>query len=66
MAATYSYACRDCEGMETCPASFVAETKDELWKLIELHASIAHGESEADWTAEVRDYIGSLIKTHAA
>ena len=31
----YSYACRDCEGMETCPASVVAITKDEVWKLIE-------------------------------
>lgn len=66
MTTSYSYACRDCEGMEACPASFVAETQEELWKLIELHASIAHGEGPADWTDEVRDYVGTLIKTHEA
>jgi hypothetical protein len=34
--------------METCPASVVAETKDEVWKLIELHAQVAHEEEPAD------------------
>jgi hypothetical protein len=62
MTQAYSYACRDCEGMEACPASVVAETKDELWKLVELHAREAHGEDPNDWDKETRDYIGTLIK----
>lgn len=66
MATTHSYACKDCEGMEACPASFAAETREELWKLIELHASIAHGESSSDWTDDVRDYVGTLIKSEGA
>ncbi len=37
----YSYACADCEGMEACPGKVVAETEDEVWKLMELHAKIA-------------------------
>jgi hypothetical protein len=52
--------------MEACPASFVAETKEELWKLMELHASIAHGEGPSDWTDDVREYVGTLIKTEEA
>jgi len=52
--------------MEACPASFVAETKEELWKLMELHASIAHGETPSDWTDDVRDYVGTLIKSEGA
>jgi hypothetical protein len=66
MATTHSYACKDCEGMEACPASFVAETKEELWKLMELHASIAHGEDPSDWTDEVRKYVGTLFKSAEA
>ena len=64
MTTTYSYACRDCEGMEACPASFGTETQEELWKLMELHAAIAHSENPSDWTDDVRDYVGTLIKTH--
>jgi hypothetical protein len=30
---------------------------------MELHASIAHDEDPSDWTDEVRDYLGTLIKT---
>ncbi len=40
----YSYACADCEGMEACPGKVIAETEDEVWKLMELHAKIAHDE----------------------
>ena len=58
----YSYTCRDCEGMEKCPASDVAETKDEVWKLIELHAQVAHEEEPADWDKETRDYLDTLIR----
>ncbi len=62
MAHAYSYTCRDCEGMEACPASMVAETKDELWQLVELHARVAHNEDPAEWDRETRDYLGTLIK----
>ena len=43
MSKAYSYACADCEGMETCPGTVTAETEDEVWKLMELHAVVAHG-----------------------
>lgn len=62
MANAFSYACKDCEGMEACPGSVVAETREEVWKLIELHAQIAHGENAADWDRETRDYLGTLIR----
>ena len=58
----FSYSCRDCEGMEACPASVVAESKEEVWKLMELHAQVAHGEVPGDWDRETRDYLETLIK----
>lgn len=57
----YSYACRDYPGMETCPGRFHAASKDELLKLIELHASLAHGENPTTWTAEDKAKIEALI-----
>ena len=48
----YSYACADCEGMETCPGQVIAATEDEVWKLMELHARIAHDEDAGDWDEE--------------
>ena len=63
MANAFSYACRDCEGMEACPASVVAETKNEVWKLIELHAQVAHEENPADWDGETREYLATLIRS---
>ncbi len=48
--------------MEACPASIVAETKDELWKLMELHARIAHDEDASDWDEPTRDYLDTLIR----
>lgn len=63
MATTYSYACRDYPGMESCRAQFTTETEDELWKIIELHASMAHGEDTAAWSDEDRRYLGALIKS---
>ncbi len=63
MASTYTYACRDCEGMEACPASFTAETEDELWQLMGLHARIAHQEDPKDWDRETVDYLKTLVKT---
>lgn len=62
MAQAYSYACKDCEGMETCPASVVAETKEEVWKLMVLHAQVAHNERASDWDGATRAYLETLIK----
>jgi hypothetical protein len=45
----YSYACADCEGMEACPGKVIAETEEEVWKLIELHAKIAHDENASEY-----------------
>ena len=61
MANAYSYSCKDCEGMEFCPASLVAATETEVWKLIKLHAEFAHGEDPADWDDETRTYLATLI-----
>lgn len=63
MTTAYSYACRDCEGMEACPASIVAETRDELWEMIGHHARIAHGENADDWDRETVNYLKTLIRT---
>ncbi len=62
MVTAYSYACRDCEGMEACPASFVAETREEVRELMSQHARIAHDENPAEWDAETRNYLETLIK----
>ena len=62
MSSAYSYACRDCEGMEACPASVVAETKEEVWKLIELHAQVTYGENPAEWDKDTKDYFGTHTK----
>jgi len=59
----YSYACADWEGMEACPGKVVAETEDEIWKLIELHAKIAHDEDASQWDDETRNHLKTLIKT---
>lgn len=66
MTTTYSYACKEFPGMEACPGRFYAETEDELWKLIELHASVAHGEDAATWPAGDRAQLKALIKTEKA
>jgi hypothetical protein len=62
MKATYSYACTDYPGMEGCPGRFYADSENEIWKLIEVHAAIAHGEDPAAWTAQDRAYLETLIK----
>ena len=62
MASTYSYACKDYPGMDACPGHFVAETEDEIWKLMELHASTAHGENPSEWSNDDRQYLKTLIK----
>jgi hypothetical protein len=59
----YSYACKDYPGMEACPGRFYVETEDELWKHIELHASVAHNEDPTMWSSEDRAQVKALIKT---
>lgn len=61
MTQSYSYACRDCEGMEACPAEIKTGTRKELWELIGHHARIAHGENPAEWDHETRAYLETLI-----
>jgi len=63
MTTTYSYACKDFPGMAACPGQFTAETEGELWKLIELHAALAHGEDPQTWPAEDVAQLKSLIRT---
>ena len=58
----YSYACKDCEGMEACPGQVVAETEAEVWALMELHAKFAHNEDASEWDDETRTYLKTLIK----
>lgn len=62
MATAFSYACRDYPGMDSCPGHFTAASEDELWKIVELHASVAHGEDPEAWSDEERRYLGTLIK----
>lgn len=63
MVKAYSYACKDYPGMEACPGKVIAETEDEVMKLMEVHAAVAHGEDPAQWTEEDRRYLNSLIKS---
>ena len=62
MAKTYAYTCKDYPGMEACPGHFTAETENEIWKLMGLHASIAHDEDPSAWSDEDRAYLKTLIK----
>jgi hypothetical protein len=63
MATTYSYACKEFPGMESCPAHFHTETHDELWKVVELHALLAHGEDASQWPEEDIAQLKALIKS---
>jgi predicted small metal-binding protein len=65
MTRTYSYACADYPGMETCVARFQADTIDEVWRHIELHASVAHKEDPASWPSEEHAKLKGLIRTAA-
>ena len=58
----YSYACADYEGMEACPGKVVAETEDEVWKLMGTHAKVAHNEDASEWDDETVAYLKTLIK----
>jgi predicted small metal-binding protein len=50
----FTYRCADFPGMESCPGSFTADTKEEVLKHVELHATEAHQEDPAKWSAEDR------------
>jgi hypothetical protein len=65
MTVAHRYACRDYPGMDACPGEFAAGTEGELWKMIELHASEAHGEDPASWSEEDRAYLATLIRRDA-
>ena len=45
MKTMYSNWRKDYAGMEEYPEHFVAEIEDDLWKLVDLNASDAHGEN---------------------
>lgn len=62
MRTTYSYACKDYSGMETCPGRYFADNQEELWRHMELHASIAHGEHPTKWSAEDWAYLKGLVR----
>lgn len=66
MVEAYSYACKDYPGMESCPGKVVAESKDEVIKLMELHAVVAHGEDPSAWSGEDRAFLATLIKPENA
>lgn len=61
MAASFTYACKDYPGMETCPGKVTAATRDEVVKLMELHAVIAHGEDPSSWSVDDRAFLDGLI-----
>jgi len=49
--------------MEACPGKVIAETEEEVWKLMELHAQIAHDENASEWDDATQAYLKTLIKT---
>ena len=63
MANAFSYACKDYPGMESCPGKVVAATKDEVIKLMELHAVVAHDENPSAWSDDDRAYLMTLVKS---
>jgi len=48
--------------MEACPAKITVETENELWKLVELHALLAHEENAEEWDDETLVYLKPLVK----
>lgn len=62
MTTIYPYTCKDYPGMETCPGRFVADSEEEMWRHMELHASMAHQEDPTAWSAEDQNYLTGLIR----
>ena len=63
MITIFSYVCKDYPGMETCPGRFYAEKEEEVWRHMELHASLAHQEDPTVWTVEDWEYLKGLVRT---
>ena len=59
----HSYACKDYPEMESCPFYVNTQSEEELWRQMELHARLAHGEDPNQWTDEDRKFLKTLIKT---
>jgi hypothetical protein len=57
----YSYRCRNNPGRESCLGSFTSETEAELWKHIEMHASVAHQEDPKGWSYKDRQTMKKLF-----
>jgi len=49
--------------MEGCPFHVVTEAEDEIRKIMELHAAIAHAEDPGEWSGEDRQYLKTLMKS---
>jgi predicted small metal-binding protein len=62
MANSFTYACSDYPGMEDCPGKITASTKDEILRLVAVHAEVAHDENPSEWTEEDRTFLDGLIK----
>lgn len=58
----HAYRCREFPGMGDCPGYFVASTPEEVLKLTELHARIAHGENPDEWPPDDRQQVLDLIR----
>ena len=39
---TFSYVCRELQGIETCLGEFYSATEDELLQHMDVHARVAH------------------------
>ena len=62
MPQSYTYACKDYPGMESCPGAVTAASEAEVWALMETHARVAHGEDPSSWSDEDRAFLKTLIR----
>jgi len=60
--ASYTYACKDYPGMDSCPGTFESQAQDELWKHFELHAAAAPQEDPSSWPPDEITTVKALIK----
>lgn len=63
---SYNYKCAEFPGMEACPASLAVATREELWRHVELHGTLAHGEDPSAWTDEDRRQIQLIIERNSS
>ena len=59
----YRYACSDYLGMAPFSGKVTAESKDKLWKHIELPALLTHEDDPSEWPDDERAIIEELIAT---